>query len=95
MLQEKTETTNQPESSKVDQKILNEIQTLQKDFNQVQMELGRIEVDFHRLENQKSLLKEKLAQLEEKEVEIAQKIEDQYGQGSLDIGTGEFIKHQE
>jgi predicted nuclease with TOPRIM domain len=85
MLQEKT-------AEKVDQSIIDEINTLQQNFNQVQINLGKIEIDFHRLETQKQSLKEEVIKLETKETEIAQKIEDKYGQGSLDLGTGEFTK---
>jgi len=85
MLQETT-------AEKVDQNIIDEINKLQQDFNQVQSSLGRVEIDFHRLETQKQSLKEEVIKLEAKEAEIAQKIEDKYGQGSLDLATGEFTK---
>ena len=85
MLQETT-------AEKVDQSIIDEINKLQQDFNQLQSNLGRIEIDFHRLETQKQSFKEEIIKLEAKETELAQKIEDKYGQGSLDLATGEFTK---
>ena len=65
---------------------------LQDEFTFVQTALGRIEVDFIRLEVQKNEMKGKLLELEAKETAIAKKLEETHGQGTLDLGTGEFTK---
>ena len=54
--------------------------------------IGRIEVDFIRLGVQKNEIKGKLLELETKETEIAKKLEETHGQGTLHLGTGEFTK---
>lgn len=87
-----TKETTQTKNEKVDQILLDEIKQLQDEFTFVQTALGRIEVDFIRLESQKEEMKKKLLELETKENQIAKRLEDTYGQGTLDLGTGEFIK---
>ena len=37
-------------------------------------------------------MKSKLLELEAKETDIAKKLEKNHGQGTLDLGTGEFTK---
>jgi predicted nuclease with TOPRIM domain len=99
MIKEKTPPTKttvkeapQLKTEKVDQDLLGEIKQLQDEFTFVQTALGRIEVDFIRLEVQKNEMKGKLLELEAKEVSIAKKLEETHGQGTLDLGTGEFTK---
>ena len=97
MIKEKTPETTvkeapQLKTEKVDQALLGEIKKLQDEFTFVQTALGRIEVDFIRLGVQKNEIKGKLLELETKETEIAKKLEETHGQGTLDLGTGEFTK---
>tara|TARA_Y100000034_G_scaffold115458_1_gene152606 strand:- start:375 stop:677 length:303 start_codon:yes stop_codon:yes gene_type:complete len=99
MIKEKTPPTKttvkeapQLKTEKVDQALLGEIKQLQDEFTFVQTALGRIEVDFIRLEVQKNEMKGKLLELEAKETAIAKKLEENHGQGTLDLGTGEFTK---
>ena len=93
---EETKTTvkeaPQPKTEKVNPALLGEIQQLQDEFTFVQTALGRIEVDYIRLGVQKDEMKAKLLELEKKETDIAKKLEKDHGQGTLDLGTGEFTK---
>tara|TARA_R110002012_G_scaffold37682_2_gene105400 strand:+ start:561 stop:875 length:315 start_codon:yes stop_codon:yes gene_type:complete len=82
----------QPVTEKVSQELLGEIQQLQDEFTFVQTALGRIEVDYIRLGVQKDEMKSKLLELEAKETDIAKRLEVDHGQGTLDLGTGEFTK---
>ena len=82
----------QPVTEKVSQELLGEIKQLQDEFTFVQTALGRIEVDYIRLGVQKDEMKAKLLELEDKETGIAKKLEKDHGQGTLDLGTGEFTK---
>ena len=82
----------QLKTEKVDPALLGEIKQLQDEFTFVQTALGRIEVDYIRLEVQKNEMKSKLLELEAKETDIAKKLEKDHGQGTLDLGTGEFTK---
>ncbi len=82
----------QLKTEKVNPALLGEIQQLQDEFTFVQTALGRIEVDYIRLGVQKDEMKAKLLELEKKETDIAKKLEKDHGQGTLDLGTGEFTK---
>ena len=82
----------QLKTEKVSQELLGEIQQLQDEFAFVQTALGRIEVDYIRLGVQKEEMKSKLLELEAKETDIAKRLEVDHGQGTLDLGTGEFTK---
>ena len=82
----------QLKTEKVNPALLGEIQQLQDEFTFVQTALGRIEVDYIRLGVQKEEMKSKLLELEAKETDIAKRLEVDHGQGTLDLGTGEFTK---
>ena len=82
----------QLKTEKVNPALLGEIKQLQDEFTFVQTALGRIEVDYIRLGVQKDEMKSKLLELEAKETDIAKKLEKDHGQGTLDLGTGEFTK---
>jgi predicted nuclease with TOPRIM domain len=92
--EEKTTVKEAPQlkTEKVNPALLGEIQQLQDEFTFVQTALGRIEVDYIRLGVQKDEMKAKLLELEKKETDIAKKLEKDHGQGTLDLGTGEFTK---
>ena len=73
------------------QEELNEIKNLRSELNQITFQLGQLEISKIRILNTKDLLKKDLVNLEKKESEIAKKLTNKYGKGSIDIETGTFI----
>lgn len=83
--------------SKLTQEELDEVKKLQQFYNQVIFELGKAEAQLISLEKQINFVaseKEKLVKdlktLEDKESQLAKNLQEKYGQGSIDIETGEI-----
>ena len=70
---------------------LNEIKALRIELNQITFQLGQININKIRIENTEAIIKKELLDLEKKEQNIAKKLSDKYGKGSIDIETGTFI----
>ena len=70
---------------------LNEIRDLRTELNQITFQLGQVNINKIRIENTEILIKKELIDLEKKEQNIAKKLSDKYGKGSIDIETGTFI----
>jgi hypothetical protein len=72
-----------------------ELQEL-KNLNQTRSilinQLGQLEYEMQILENQKQSLKEQLSVLFQNTDKIGAMLQEKYGDGNIDIETGEFIK---
>ena len=68
-------------------KVLKEYQNVQ---NQVTFELGNLDIQRALLEGQRSAILEKLADLQEKSNKTAKELQEKYGEGNINIDTGEF-----
>lgn len=72
-----------------------ELQEL-KDLNQTRSilinQLGQLEYEMQILESQKQSLKEQLSVLFQNTDKIGAMLQEKYGDGNIDIETGEFIK---
>lgn len=68
-------------------KVLKEYQFTQ---NQVTFELGNLDIQKALLEGQRSAILEKLADLQEKSNKTAKELQEKYGEGNINIDTGEF-----
>ena len=68
-------------------KVLKEYQNVQ---NQVTFELGNLDIQKALLEGQRSAILEKLADLQEKSNKTAKELQEKYGEGNINIDTGEF-----
>lgn len=72
-----------------------ELQKL-KDFNekrnQITSNLGRVDIQKAILEGQRSMILENLAKLQEEENTVGKELQDKYGEGNIDLDTGEFTK---
>tara|TARA_Y100000592_G_scaffold6002_1_gene8709 strand:- start:2237 stop:2527 length:291 start_codon:yes stop_codon:yes gene_type:complete len=69
---------------------LESLQTFQTKSEQTILQLGRIHLSQIRLKEQENFIKSQIKELEKSEQELAQKLSDKYGKGSLDIETGTF-----
>jgi len=72
--------------AKVDEKLVETIREIQKDMQTVQLELGAIAL----MENRKEELKAIHKELEAKMQATRKEISEEFGDGTLDLSTGEF-----
>lgn len=66
--------------------------SLQQQQNDLIFNLGQTEYQLEFFENRKKEIYQQLGALEGKQTETAQEIEKKYGQGSVNLESGEFIK---
>ena len=76
--------------TKVNQEYIDSIKEVQKNLQAIQMELGAISL----LELKKKALFDAYIEQEEKVKEVTGKIQEEYGNGSVDLETGEFTESQ-
>ncbi len=72
-----------------EKKEIIDIQTQENDY---MVQLGQIEYQIQSLKLQKITIRESLKQFEQRKTKFAQQLQDNYGEGSINIETGEFIK---
>lgn len=66
--------------------------SLQQQQNDLILQLGQVEYQLGFLERQKTLVNTQLEAFEKKQQEEALKLEEKYGQGTINLESGEFIK---
>ena len=69
-----------------------EIVDIQNQENDYMVQLGQIEYQIQSLKLQKITIGKSLKQFEQRKTKFAQQLQDNYGEGSINIETGEFIK---
>ncbi len=62
----------------------------QQEQNQVTFSLGNVDIQKAILEGQRSQILDGLANLQEKSNKTAKELQDKYGEGNIDLETGEF-----
>jgi len=84
--------------AKLTQEEIDQIKNLQQFYNQTVLELGKNEAQYISLNKQMNKVideKEKLIKdletLENKETQLSQELQTKYGQGNINIETGEII----
>ena len=70
---------------------LQEVKDLQIENSNLISKFGELEVVIQNLSLRKEELITKLKELKDREVKIGQTLQDKYGDGNIDIETGEFI----
>jgi len=82
-------------SKKENIKLSNEELEVLKDYQQKQnhitFNLGNVDIQKAILEGQRSQILENLANLQEKSNKTAKELQEKYGDGNIDLETGEFI----
>ena len=68
---------------------LSSLQEKQSDFV---IQLGQVEYQINILEKQKKSIKQQIETFEESQVQLAKQLENKYGQGSVNLESGEFVK---
>ena len=69
---------------------LSDLKSIQEQGNQIMTGFGQVEIAIQTLELQKESLIEALAELKQKETQYGQTLQDKYGNGNINIETGEF-----
>ena len=63
----------------------------QQKQNQITFNLGNVDIQKAILEGQRSVILENLANLQEKSNKTAKELQEKYGDGNINLETGEFI----
>ena len=80
------------ETIKLTQDEINTLSSFQKQTEELIINFGQIEMSIQNLEIQKERLKQELANLKNLEFQIGKDLQNKYGDGNINIETGEFIK---
>ena len=86
------------ENKKLEQEEIENINNLRQKMSDKVVRFGEIEVEMHLaeqriefLQTQKKMLKEEFVQMQESEKKIVQDLNAKYGEGNLNLDTGEFV----
>ena len=77
-------------SVKLTEEEMKQLETTQVNRNKLLIELGQIKLAEITLEKRLENAENFLSELEQQESSVAKLLEDKYGNGSIDIKTGEF-----
>ena len=80
----------------MEKKVLKEeeiakLKGLKKQYRDLTEAIGIVEMQYISLELKKEQLKEQLKSLQQEEIELAKKLEKDYGNGEISLETGEFL----
>ena len=78
------------EKIKLSKEELEILQGYQQKQNQITFNLGSIDIQKALLEGQRGAILENLADLQEKSNKTAKELQDKYGEGNINLETGEF-----
>jgi len=70
---------------------ISELKELKETFSNLTEVSGVVEMQHYNIQIKKEQLKSSLLKLQQKEGELAKKLEEKYGQGSISLETGEFL----
>ena len=79
------------ETKKLSEKELTILKEYQKQQNAITFDLGQVDIQKAFLEGQRSSILDGLADLQEKSNKTAKELQKKYGDGNIDLETGEFI----
>jgi hypothetical protein len=72
------------------QEELNELTNLQESLNNLIINLGQTEFQIYNLEKYKNSVKNEIDNINKKQEELSQLLSSKYGDGTINIETGEF-----
>jgi|TARA_R110000737_G_scaffold220022_1_gene235917 hypothetical protein len=75
---------------KLEEKELEVLREYQSKQNNITFNLGNVDIQKAILEGQRSQILENLANLQEESNKTAKELQDKYGDGNIDLETGEF-----
>lgn len=71
---------------------LKQLQEMQQQKDKISLELGQIEFDLDKLKRNKQNILEKSYNLENDMISLGSTLESKYGNGTIELETGEFTK---
>ena len=71
---------------------LDNLALLQKQQNDFVLQLGQIEYQISTLEKFKQDLKQNIESFESKQAEVGNQLKEKYGEGTVNLESGEFVK---
>ncbi len=80
---------------KLDESEIQKIMDIQQRANRLSMELGKIELSKLSLDKKKDQVISMLPELEKDENLLMEILKSKYGNGTIDLETGEFVKQEE
>ena len=80
------------EKTVLSQEELTNLTKLQKQQNDFVLQLGQIEYQISTLEKFKQDLKQNIETFENKQAEVGSQLKEKYGEGTVNLESGEFIK---
>ena len=80
------------EKTVLNKEEITQLSSLQEQQNDFVIQLGQTEYQINLLERQKISIKQQIEKFEESQVQLAKQLEDKYGQGSVNLENGEFLK---
>ena len=75
---------------KLSEEELKTLRGYQQTQNQITFDLGNVDIQKAILEGQRSSILDGLADLQEKSNKTAKELQDKYGEGNINLETGEF-----
>jgi hypothetical protein len=80
------------EKKVLSQEELNSLATLQQQQDNFVVQLGQVEYQIGTLEKQKNIIKQNIESFEKKQVEVGDQLKQKYGEGTINLESGEFVK---
>jgi competence protein ComGC len=71
---------------------LEKLQSLRSDENNLITNLGQLEYQIQTFMLQKEDLKQQISNLQKESIVVGNQLQDKYGEGTIDITSGEFTK---
>lgn len=82
------------EAQKLTEKELETLKEIQTKTNQITLSLGQIEVQKQILEGEKNNILNQFVDLQDEQSKLAKELQEKYGDGNVDINTGEFTSNK-
>jgi len=77
-------------NQKLSKEELEKLNTFSKKQEEITVTLGQLDIQKALLEGQRSMILEELSKLQEKQNVTAKELQSKYGDGNIDLDTGEF-----
>ena len=90
-VKEKTQKTKTSQPTKIEEKDLNTLKTLQQDTDKLIYNLGQLYVQKEKLLGSENELKKSIKEIEQREIKLGKELSDKYGIGTINIDAGTFI----
>ena len=80
------------EKTVLSQKELDSLTSLQQQQDNFVIQLGQIEYQINLLKRQKENIKQNIESFEKQQLETGDKLKEKYGEGTINLENGEFVK---